>query len=147
MKLTKSQLKQLIKEELQAVLSEVVTPTLPYDKAPFVDAGGHFGSRQLDMLEDPRVEDIDSYSKERYQAWLDHGLNPEISIYDAIEGHDKAAQWWNVKMQGRRFPDQASHDEAKATFIADWMNKRLVSNAARREEDERAYEAERDPSL
>jgi len=147
MKLTKSQLKQLIKEELQAVLSEVVTPTLPYDKAPFVDAGGHFGSLQLDMLEDPRVEDIDEYSKAAYQMLLDHGLNPEINIYDVIEGYDKAAQWWNAEMQGRRFPDKASHDEAKAAFIADWMNKRLVSNAARREEDERAYEAERDPSL
>jgi len=149
MKLAKSKLKQLIKEELQAVLSEVVTPELPYDKTPF-RSGGYFGPSQLDMFDsdlDPELAQArDPKAQEVYQKLLDAGLNPKINILDVIELAPRLWQKW-FDQGGSREIGNPEVDAAKTEFVVDRLNRTYAFNMAQRVEDEeeRAYEAERDP--
>jgi len=149
MKISKRQLKRIIKETLQSVLSEVVTPELPYDKTPF-RSGGYFGPSQLDMFDSDLDSELaqakDPKAQEVYQKLLDAGLNPKINILDVIELGPRIWQKW-FDQGGSREIGNPEVDAAKTEFVVDRLNRTYTFNMTQREEDERAYEAERDPSL
>ena len=129
MKLTKTQLKQLIKEELQAVLSEMAIENHPGDTLPFRD--DEWRHRQLDMFNPDPLTAASQHPgwQEYYQNLQNAGLDPSIAMHDAMAASRKAKNAWvRVKRLQKPYIDAAGGDPEKAyfTFAADAINNMMA---------------------